>query len=182
MNLPYFTILHWLAVAFFLILFIVLSLLSSQAKKTNIIISGIFASFLVTTFGAILSVIILEKYTKKGTMIKVQDRRILFNETIMVRGDILNIGKFPLNYCKIGIKLINNDRRQFGKGTFFKSKGFDVFGSKDKHLSKPNTIYKEQTFKFTPPLRPQYRHPFSITLKYPGYFRGVTIIKKIYCH
>jgi hypothetical protein len=182
MNLPYFTFLHWLAIAFFIILFIALSLLSATAKKNSIVVSGIFASFLVSVFGAVLSIIILEKYTKKGAMIKVSERRILFNETMVVKGTIVNVGKFPLNYCTVSIKLINNDRKQFGKGTFFKSGGLSIFGDKEKKLAKPNTVYKEQVFKFKPPLKPNYRHPFSVTLKYPGYFRGAMIIKKIYCH
>jgi len=182
MNIIYFSIVHWLFIAFFVILFIVLSLLSAQAKKTSIIISGIFASFLVTTFGATLSIIILEKYTKKGMMIKVKERRILFNETIFIKGYIQNVGKFPLNYCKVSIKLINNDRKNFGKGTFFKSGGLNVFGSKDKENPKPNTIYKEQIFTFKPALQKNHRKAFSVVLKYPGYFKNTMIIKKIYCH
>ena len=182
MHMPYFTIIHWLAIAFFIILFIALSLLSAQAKKTSFVISGIFASFLVTTFGAGLSLIILEKYTKKAAMIKVQERRILFNETMFIKGDIQNIGKFPINYCTVSIKLVNNDRTKFGKGTFFKSGGLNIFGSKEKQLEKPNTIYKEKVFTFKPALKPGYRQPFSIVLPYPGYFRGTMIIKHLYCH
>ena len=182
MHLPYFTIIHWLAIAFFIILFIALSLLSAQAKKTSIVLSGIFASFLVTTFGATLTIIILEKYTKKGMMTNVKERRILFNETMFISGNIYNSGRFPLNYCTISIKLINNDRKNFGKGTFFKSGGLNIFGSKDKEIAKPNTIKKEKTFTFKPALKPNYRKPFSISLKYPGYFKNTMIIKKIYCH
>jgi len=182
MHMPYFTIIHWLAIGFFIILFIALSLLSAQAKKTSFVISGIFASFLVTTFGGVLSIIILEKYTKKGAMIKVKERRILFNETMFVKGYIQNVGKFPLNYCTISVKLINNDKKQFGKGTFFKSAGLNIFGDKEKKLAKPNTVYKEKVFTFKPALKPGYQEPFSISLKYPGYFRGTMIIKKIYCH
>ena len=182
MNLPYFTILHWLSIAFFVILFIALSLLSAQAKKNNIIISAIFASFLVTTFGAILSIIILEKYTKKASMIKIKERRILFNETMAIKGEIYNNGKFPLNYCNITIKLINNDRRSFKKGAFFQSGGLNMFGDKEKQLAKPNTILKEKIFKFKPPLQPSGRHNFSVMIDYPGYFKGARVIKKIYCH
>ena len=182
MNLPYFSIIHWLAITFFIILFIALSLLSAQAKKSSIIMSGIFASFLVTLFGAFLTIVILEKYTKKGAFIKMKERRILFNETYFINGYIQNVGKFSLNYCKVYIKLVNNDRKQFGKGTFFKSGGVNVFGSKDKKLEKPNIIVKEQIFKFKPALKKGYKKPFSITLKYPGYFKNTRVIKKIYCH
>ena len=182
MHLPYFTIVHWLAIAFFIILFIALALLSAQSKKTGVIVGGIFASFLVTTFGAGLGLVIIEKYTKKGALVKIKERRILFNETMFIKGDIQNVGRFPFNYCTVSIKLINNDRKNFAKGSFFKSGGLNVFGSKDKKLPKPNTVYKEKVFTFKPALQPNYRQPFSISLKYPGYFRNTMIIKKIYCH
>jgi hypothetical protein len=70
MHLPYFSILDWLAVGFFIILFIALSLLSAQAKKSSIVMGGIFASFLVSVFGGILSIVILEKYTKHAYLSK----------------------------------------------------------------------------------------------------------------
>jgi hypothetical protein len=115
-------------------------------------------------------------------LVKVDERRILFNETLFVKGYIQNIGKFPLKYCKVSVKLINNDRKQLGKGTFFKSGGLNIFGSKEKENPKPNTVLKEKTFVFRPPLKPGLRKPFSMVLPYPGYFRGAMIIKKIYCH
>ncbi len=181
MHLAYFTILHWLAIAFFVILFIALSLLSAQSKKSSIMLGGIFASFLVTVFGAVLTILILEKYTKKATVTRVQTHRILFNETFVVQGDILNIGKFPVNYCTISIKLINNDKKQFSKGTFFKSGGLNIFGDKEKKIAKPNTVYKEKVFVFKKPLKPNYSYPFTIVIPYPGYFRGAMVIKKIKC-
>ena len=178
----YFSILDWLAVGFFLILFIALSLLSAQAKSTGVVLGGIFASFLVSTFGGVLSIVILEKYTKKAYIYKVKERRILFNETFFISGYIRNNGKFPLNYCKLEVKLINNDRSKFSKGSFFKSGGFEIFGGKDKKEVKPQTIEKTKYFTFKPPLKPFYSEPFSITLKYPGYFTRVQVIKKLYCH
>jgi hypothetical protein len=182
MHFPYFSILDWLTVAFFLILFITLSLLSAQATKTNIVIGGIFTSFLVSVFGGILSIIILEKYTKSAYLSKVKERRILFNETMFIEGFIVNNGRYPLNYCKLDIKLINNDRSKYSKGTFFQSGGFNLFGGKDKKQTKPQVIKKTKYFTFKPALKPSYSKPFSITLKYPGYFKNTMIIKKLYCH
>jgi len=182
MHFPYFSILDWLAFGFFLILFIALSLLSAQAKKTGIVLGGIFASFLVSTFGGVLTIVILEKYTKHAYLNKVQERRILFNETMFINGFIKNNGRFPLNYCKLEVKLINNDRTKYTKGTFFKSGGFDIFGGKDKKEAKPQVINKTKYFTFKPALKPNYSQPFSITLQYPGYFRSTQIIKKLYCH
>jgi len=182
MHIMYFSILDWLAVGFFLIFFIALSLLSAQAKSTGVVLGGIFASFLVSTFGGVLSIVILEKYTKSAYLSKVQERRILFNETFFINGYIVNNGRFPVNYCKLEVKLINNDRNKYTKGTFFKSGGFNIFGSKDKQEPKPQVIEKTKYFTFKPPLKPYYSQPFSITLQYPGYFRNTQVIKKLYCH
>jgi len=182
MHIMYFSILDWLAVGFFLILFIALSLLSAQAKKTGVILGGIFTSFLVSTFGGVLTIVILEKYTKHAYLNKVQERRILFNETMFINGYIVNNGRFPVNYCKLEVKLINNQGIKYKKGTFFKSGGFDIFGGKNKKQAKPQVINKTKYFTFKPPLKPEYSQPFSITLPYPGYFGSAQIIKKLYCH
>jgi hypothetical protein len=182
MHFPYFSILDWLAVGFFLILFIALSLLSAQAKKTSIILGGIFASFLVSTFGGVLSVVILEKYTKSAYLSKVKERRILFNETMFINGFIVNNGRFSLNYCKLDVKLINGDRNKYSKGTFFKSSGFNIFGGKNKKQTKPQVIKKTKYFTFKPPLKPGYFEPFSVNIKYPGYFKNAIIKEKLYCH
>ncbi|NPA55051.1 MAG: DUF2393 domain-containing protein [Epsilonproteobacteria bacterium] len=179
----YFTILHWLVLGFFVILFIILSILSAQAKSTNVVISGIFASFLVSVFGAGLSIVVLEKYTKKGEIIKLKTRRILFNESLFVSGMIKNVGRYPFKYCKVSIKLINQDRKRLKKANFFESAGLNIFGGKkEKKKARPNTIFKEKKFTFKPVLKPGYIYPFSMTLKYPAYFRDTLIIKKIYCH
>jgi len=82
MRLPYFTILHWLDIAFFIILFIFLVILSVKAAKDNVklLLSMIFSSFLVTVFLGVLGLIILEKYTKKAILLDVKQRRVLINE------------------------------------------------------------------------------------------------------
>jgi hypothetical protein len=94
MNIIYFSIIHWLAIAFFIILFVALSLLSAQAKKTSVVLGGIFSSFLFSTFIGVLGIVILEKYTKHGTMIKVKQRRILFNETVFLVVIFIIVGNF----------------------------------------------------------------------------------------
>jgi len=182
MHIPYFSILDWLSIIFFIILFILLSLLVAQSKNTKIVIGGIFASFLVTLFGAILSFVIIEKYTKHASFKQLESRRILFNETMFISGYIKNDGKYPLNYCKLDFKLVNTAKDMYKKGTFFKSGGLNLFGSKEKEEAKPQIIRKIKFITFTPPLRPNFSHPFSIVLKYPGYFRNALIIKKLYCH
>jgi len=182
--IPYFTILHWLTISFFLILFIFLTFLSVKAanNKTGLLISMIFASFLVTSFGAVIGVIVLEKYTKKAVLLDVKSRRVFLNETLVVKGRIKNIGKFKINYCKLVIKLVNNGwGSKIQKGTFFKSGGLSLFGSKNKKKEKPNTVTATRII-IRDGLLPGEIKNFSAIMPYPPYFSNTYINYKLYCH
>jgi hypothetical protein len=184
MLIPYFTLLHWLTLAFFLILFIFLVILSVKAAKDNVklLLSMIIASFLVTAFGAVLGVIILEKYTKKAKLLDVSQRRVLINETLVLKGRVKNIGKFKINYCKLEIKLVNNGwGGGFTKGTFFKSGGLNLFGSKDEKQKRPN-IVKATRIIVKDGLLPGEIKNFSAVIPYPPYFKNTYLNYKLYCH
>ncbi len=184
MLIPYFTLLHWLTLAFFLILFIFLVILSVKAAKDNVklLLSMIIASFLVTAFGAVLGVIILEKYTKKAKLLDVSQRRVLINETLVLKGRVKNIGKFKINYCKLEIKLVNNGwGGGFTKGTFFKPGGLNLFGSKDKEQKRPN-IVKATRIIVKDGLLPGEVKNFSAVIPYPPYFKNTYLNYKLYCH
>ena len=184
MKLPYFTILHWLDIAFFIILFIFLVILSVKAAKDNVklLLSMIFSSFLVTVFLGVLGLIILEKYTKKAILLDVEQRRVLINETMVLKGRVKNIGKFKINYCKLEIKLVNNGwGKRLEKGAFFKSGGLSLFGKKDKENKKPNVI-KATKFIITNGLLPGEIKNFSVIIPYPPYFRNTYLNYKLYCH
>lgn len=185
MLIPYFTFLHWLMIAFFLILFIFLAILSAKAANNNtkMLLSMIFASFLVTSFGAVIGLVILEKYTKKAKLLDVKQRRVLINETLVLKGRVKNIGKFKINYCKLEIKLVNNGwgGGGFTKGTFFKPGGLEIFGSKDKKKEKPNVV-KATRIIVKDGLLPGEIKNFSAVIPYPPYFKNTYLNYKLYCH
>jgi len=160
-----------------------LAILSVQAAKNDVklLISMIFASFLVTTFSAVLGIVILEKYTKKAIVYDVRQRRVLINETLVLKGKVKNIGKFKINYCKLEIKLVNNGwGGGIAKGAFFKSGGFNIFGSKDKE-NRPNVL-KETRYIVTDGLNPKEVKFFSAIIPYPPYFKNTYLNYKLYCH
>ncbi len=182
--IPYFTILHWLDIVFFLVLFIFLVIISIKAanNNTNLMIGMIFASFLVTTFGAAVGLMILEKYTKKAKIVEAKERRVLINETLVLKGRVKNIGKFKINYCKLEIKLVNNGwSKGFSKSNFFKSVGLDIFGSKNKKLSRPNTVKVTKTI-IKNGIKPGVTKNFSAIIPYPSYFKNTYLKYKLYCH
>jgi hypothetical protein len=184
MIIPYFTVLHWLTIAFFLILFIFLTFLSVKAANNNVklLLSMIFASFLVTSFGAVLGIIVLEKYTKKAELLDVKSRRVFLNETLVVKGRVKNIGKFKINYCKLTVKLVNNGwGKKLQKGAFFKPGGLSLFGSKDKEKQKPNTIEVTRIIIKNGLSSGEIKN-FSMIMPYPPYFSNTYINYKLYCH
>ncbi|WP_456470419.1 DUF2393 family protein [Caminibacter sp.] len=184
MRIPYFTFLHLLDIAFFLILFIFLTFISVKAAKnsTKLLLSMVFASFLVTSFGAVLGLIVLEKYTKKAKLLEVKQRRVLINETLVLKGRVKNIGKFKINYCKLEIKLVNNGwGGGFKKGQLFKSGGFELFGSKNKEQKRPNVV-KVTRYIITDGLLPGEIKNFSVVIPYPPYFKNTYLNYKLYCH
>jgi hypothetical protein len=141
----------------------------------------IMASFLVTTFGAVLGLVILEKYTKKAKLLKVEQRRVLINETLVLKGLVKNVGKFKINYCKLEIKLVNNGwGGGFTKGTFFKPGGLSLFGSKEKK-KRPNVI-KQTRIIVKDGLLPGEIKNFSAVIPYPPYFKNTYLNYKLYCH
>jgi hypothetical protein len=182
--IPYFTTLHWLDIVFFLVLFVFLVIVSIKAagNSNKLLLSMIFASFLVTAFGAGLGLLILEKYTKKAKLINVKQRRVLINETLVLKGRVKNIGKFKINYCKLEIKLVNNGwGGGLSKGSFFKSGGLNVFGSKDKQQVKPNTV-KATRIIIKNGMKPGEIKSFSAIIPYPPYFKNTYLNYKLYCH
>jgi hypothetical protein len=183
-TIPYFTILHWLDVGFFLVLFLFLVFLSAKAAgdSVKLLLSMVFAAFLVTAFGAVLGFIILEKYTKKAELLDVKERRVLINETLVIKGRVKNIGKFKINYCKLDIRMVNNGRGAKLKGsTFFKSGGLSIFGSKKNEKKKPNVI-KATKLIIKDGLAPGEIKMFSAVIPYPPYFKNVYLRYKLYCH
>lgn len=182
MLLPYFTFLHWLVVAFFIIIFLLVMVLSFRVKNINLAAGIIFSTFLFSSLGCFLGVMILEKYTKKGELSKVKQRRILFNETFTLKGFVINKGKFPLKYCKLDVKLVNEGYSQAAlKGNMFKSSGFNIFGSKDETKERPNTVNKTFVL-FKERLNPNLSKQFTVTLKYPPYFKNTYLNYKVNCH
>jgi len=180
--MTYMTILHWLSLLFFVILFILLVFLSRKEKKRNIFWSMVFASFLVTSTGAIFTIFALDKYTKKGKLLSIEYHRILRTEEIVFKGKVANVGKFKIGQCKLTIKMINNpiNTRNLGKGQMFSPSGMEFFKSKDKKKEKKNTILKE--FVVAKNLKPRETKSFILRLDYPPYFSKPKFIYKLNCH
>jgi energy-coupling factor transporter transmembrane protein EcfT len=180
--MTYFTILHWFALLFFFVLFLLLVFISKKERRKNIFWSMVFASFLVTATGAVFSMFVLDKYTKKGKLVHIENHRILRTEEIVFKGRVKNVGKFRIGKCKLSIKMINNpvESGKLSGGQLYKPSGMDFFKSKESRKERPNTILKE--FVVARNLDPDEVQPFTVRMPYPPYFSKTRLIYHLYCH
>ena len=176
----YMTLLHWMAVVVFVLLFIILSLLSLREEKRNVMISMIFSSFLITFLGAIISIFVIDKYTKKAKILSYSQKRNLANETIMFTGQIQNIGNFKIGYCEIEVKLSNNAMKMGRpKEAFFKPSTNlgPLFSEKE---IKANVV--KQEFVVAKNLAAKKVKDFRIYMKYPPHMNAPGLKLTLNCH
>ena len=166
----YFNIFHYISIAFFVLLFVLLAYLSKKETNKKIFLSMILASFLVTSTGAIFSLFIIDKYTKKAKLMNVKSRRVLRNESMMVSGVVKNVGKFSTGTCKLKIKVVNRsvDASNLAGNVFTPTSGLgDLLTNKNK---KPKTNKIEIEKKIASNLDPGEYENFAVSFKYPSYF------------
>ncbi len=179
--MTYMTILHWLALFFFLTLFVVLVILSKKEHRPNIFWGMVFSAFLVTTMGALFSMFVIDKYTKKAKLVSIENHRILRTEEIVFKGIIKNVGRFKIGSCKLSIKMVNNPVKagELSGGSIFKPSGLKFFSKKSKN-DKPNTVERE--FIVARDLDPGAIQRFSVRMYYPPYFSKTRLVYHLYCH
>ncbi len=179
--MTYFTILHWITLIIFLLIFILLVIVSKKETNPKIFWAMVFSSFLVISMLSIFSMFVLDKYTKKAKLINVSHKRVLLNETIMFFGQVKNIGKFEIGHCTFEVKMVNNalNINDLSGKTFYAPKsGLGSLFSNKK--SKPSTIVKD--FTIAKYLKPGTIKNFTVTMPYPPYFQNANIRYKLYCH
>ena len=177
----YMTILHWLALLFFSILFAILVIVSKKESRPNVFWAMVFSAFLFTALGAIFSMFVLDKYTKKARLVSIENHRILRTEEIVFKGMVKNIGRFKIGHCTLSIKMVNNPVKagELSGSTLFKPSGIEFFGKKSKK-ERPNTVERE--FVVARDLPPGAIQRFSVRMPYPPYFSKTRLIYHLYCH
>lgn len=170
-----FTWLHWglvglVTVLFFLFLYYV----SKLRGQTAVVALGILV--LVTFMFTYIGVVSLDRATKKATLTKVKNKRILRNEEIVFSGYIVNTGSYTIGKSDLEIKLINHGKATgHVKGTdFYKTNAIfgDLFSnSKDKKKNRPSSL--KYTFTIAKDLKAGKRKRFTVRFKFPSYFKDV---------
>lgn len=178
----YFTILHWITFLILLILFILFSILSLKQSNKKIVYSMLFSNFLVISMLGTFSVFVLDKYTKKAKLEYVTQKRILITESLTLSGKIKNIGSFTIGTCKLEVKLVSNAMSNSslnGSNVFTPRSGLGSFFSNDKD-TQPTTVI--QDFVIAKDLKKDELRNFSVSMRYPPYFKKPYMKYKLYCH
>jgi len=184
--MTYFTIWHYLFSFLALSIFIGGIIASTKEKDSKVKSALIFSAFLIATLIGVISVFVLDKYTKKAKLYDVRNKRILSVEKIMYQGYVKNEGNYKIGTVKLEIKLVNRGNATGnikGGKNFYKPSGFFDFiysGGETIKKDKPQTIVKE--FIIAKNLEPGKAKHFRVIFPYPPYFYAVSEFVKVYAH
>ncbi len=176
---------HYLLFAFVGLVMLGGIIAAVRQENQKLVLPMAFSVILISVLVGAIGVAVVEKYTKKVKLLKVDNRRYLAQEKISYYGMVKNVGKYPVKKVYISIKLVNaghvTGKQKAAGGGFYKPSGFaDFFGGAGKLYNKPQTIEKE--FLIARNLKPGESARFRVTFDYPGYFRNVSHFIKVYAH
>jgi len=179
----YFTILHWFTLLVLLVLFVLISIVALKQTNKKILISMLFSNLLVIIMLSILSMFVLDKYTKIAKLENMTQKRILITETLTLSGKIRNIGNFDIGKCKLEVKLVSNAMSggNVSGSQIFSPSGLNIlnlFNSKKKN-DRPSTVINE--FVIAKNFRKGELRNFSVAMRYPPYFQKPFMNYKLYC-
>ena len=171
-----FTWLHWFTFGVLAFLFFGAIAFSLVRLRGQVQLVSISVAIIFTVILSYISLIAIDKKTKKAALSKVESKRVLRTEEMIYTGYVSNVGGYTIGVVKLEIKLIN-----LGKATgrvqgtdFYRTNS--LFGnlfssSKEKMKSRPGT--KNYTFTIANNLEPEKRQKFKVRFKFPAYFKDV---------
>jgi hypothetical protein len=179
-----FNIWHYISLGLILIMFIGGIVASLKQKDTKMQLSMLFSVTLISVFLAVLSIFVVDKYTKKVALSKLKNKRILVTEQIIYSGFVTNTGKYPIGKVTFSVKLVNRGHAtgNVKGGNFYKPSGFFSFFTEGFNMgkSKPQTVEKE--FIVAKNLKPGQAKYFRVYFGYPPYFSSTAEFTKVWGH
>ncbi len=154
-----------------------------KQKKKKLVFPMIISTVLVSLLLAFFSIVVVDKYTKKLSLYKVKNRRLLSTEQIIYTGFVKNVGNHTVGKVIFEVKLVNKGHATGNlKGAnFYKASGFlDFFSGGQDVLFKPQTITKK--FVVARNLKAGKAKSFRVYFKYPPYFKSPAQFTKVYGH
>lgn len=178
-----FNIWHYIVLGVIFLIFVGGVAASLQQKDAKMRYSMLFSVGLISLFLAVFSVFVVDKYTKKVTLSKMKNKRLLSTEKIIYTGIVTNVGNYPIGKVTFDIKLVNKGHAtgNVKGGNFYKPSGIVSFFSGGFGMSsKPQTIEKE--FIVAKNLKPGQSKHFRVYFDYPPYFSSTAQFAKVWGH
>ncbi len=176
---------YWHFVVFGVLLLILIGGVIASLKQPvkKLVAPMIMSVTLIVTLIAGFSVVVVDKYTKKASLHKLKNKRLLSSEKIIYTGIVSNDGLHEIGTVTFEIKIVNKGHAtgNVKGGNFYKASGFfDFFSGGANILYRPQTITKE--FVVAKNLKPGQAKAFRVYFDYPPYFKQVSQFAKLYSH
>ncbi|ARR01668.1 MULTISPECIES: DUF2393 family protein [Campylobacter] len=148
-----------------------------KEKRVKIAISFIIANVAVMSSLAIISMILIDKYTKVAVIDDLYGKRTLINETISYSGVVKNVGYGYINSCVMNIELINTPVKKL-EASAFENRGFFQTYIGSSHSQKGS---QKAEFLIVKDLASGEQKSFSFTMPYPAHFKNHTTNYTLNC-
>jgi len=179
--LPYFTLLHWIAIIVIVILFSLFLFLTIQNQDgKSSLLPPILTNILVMSILAVFSIYVLDKYTKIARLENIVQKKILVNESFAISGQIRNIGNFQIGKCVLEVKISNNSIERTGTDSaiFVPKSAFDGLFNRDKE----NVVETTKEFVIAENLHKGEMRNFTVFMRYPPSFSKPYTRYELFCH
>ena len=169
--MSYFNIFHIIVLILILSMFGAFTyLIILKEKRIKPAINLLIINVAIMSCLAIVSMMLIDKYTKVAEIVNLEGRRTLINETISYSGIIKNVGYGHINSCTINIELINTPSNRL------EAKNFENRGFFDTYIGSNHSQKKSQKGEFLilKNLPSGDQRGFSFTMPYPAHFKDHT--------
>jgi len=177
---------HFIVLRFLFLMFISGAVFILKQSKPKIIFPMLTTLLLTFVLISGFSIMVVDKYTKKVKLYKLENKRLLSIEKIIYSGIVKNEGSHTIGKVVFEIKLVNKGHvsGNVKSGSFFKPSGFfdffSITSSGSSGAYKPQQITKK--FVVARNLKPGEAKGFKVNFDYPPYFRNVSHFSKVYAH
>ncbi len=172
---------HFITIVLLFLVYLVGIYFSLKQDKTKVKVALSLALSVIFIMMLIISVLAVDKYTKKVELYKFNNKRLLSIEKIVYTGIVKNEGEHKIGKVTLEIKIVNKARQMGPTESFFTPSGFkEFFGGGANVLYKPQSLKK--TFVVAKDLLPGQARSFRVHFDYPPHFRNVSQFADVYGH
>jgi len=179
--MTYFTVLHWIVIAIILTLLGLVSYLIVRNGSEKNPLPAILTAVLFFILIAIMSLYVLDKYTKIARLENVSQKKILINESFSISGQIRNVGNFTIGECLLEVKISNGSLEVNSDGPLFvpKSALDNLFKRNNSNI---NTIETSKKFVIAEDLKKAEMRNFTVFMRYPPSYSKPYTRYELFCH